>query len=516
MNHNYGFVLVVPAPMNEFFEKIKGFFKDEEASFEAKQLLEENWHKIAPDYFKKLLTTLENAVYVLDKQGNYFYVNQTAANHTGKALADFAGKNIFSLFPELKGTEIGRKFQIAIEEGQSFHIQQQFPPMNHWYDLRIMPTDDYILVIGKEITSQKTTEIGYESVLKKNRAILGSIPDRLYGIRSDGTIIDYKLYPDFPGWDFLELTNKVVFSHIATLFPTSLVPKLEKIIFDVLETGESSTLEYSVEGYHSEKHYEARFAKTGDSEVLAIIRDISDRKKAEALKNEFISLVSHELRTPLTSIKGSIDLLLAGVSGELTNQTKSLLNICRKNTQRLVRFVTDLLDIEALDSGNINFKYKTYLLSDLLQSSVDGMRTFAEQYHVLLNYKPDGTESYVYVDEDRLNHCITNLISNAVKYTPKFSEVLILTELNEDFIQIQIKDNGPGIDPNFQPRLFHRFAQGAPPKDKLVGGSGLGLSITKGFVEAMNGKIHFLTSETGTTFIIEFPLEKKKRMAAEQ
>lgn len=162
-----------------------------------------------------------------------------------------------------------------------------------------------------------------------------------------------------------------------------------------------------------------------------------------------------------------------------------------------------------MDSGNINFKFKAYCLQEITQSSVDGMRTFAEQYHVLLNLKKYDGETFVYVDEDRLNHCITNLISNAVKYTPKFSEVEITIEKKDSVAQILIKDNGPGIDPSFQPRLFHRFAQGTPPKDKLVGGSGLGLSITKGFIEAMKGKIFFHTSDTGTTFIIELPLVSK-------
>lgn len=148
----------------------------------------------------------------------------------------------------------------------------------------------------------------------------------------------------------------------------------------------------------------------------------------------------------------------------MSNQAKSLLNICRKNTLRLVRFVTDLLDIEALDSGNINFKYKAFFLEDVIQASVDGMRTFAEQYHVLLNYQKDADSISVYVDEDRLNHCVTNLISNAVKYTPKYSEVMIRVGKTDLGAYIQVIDQGPGIDPDFQPRLFHRFAQGTPPK----------------------------------------------------
>lgn len=498
--------------MNDLFEKIKGFFKDNESFFDAKQLIEKNWHNLAPDYFKKVLRTQGNAVFVLDREGNYIYINEEAARliHSENQ----SKQNIWWDIPNLKESDLGTKIQLAWDTHSNFHLELKFPTNGNWYDLQILFQTDYLLILAKEISSKKTAEIGYETAVTKNRAILNSIPDELYGIHKNGKVIDYKKYPDFTGWEFPTDNLEIQFLTIESLFPESKLEYIRNLQNSHIENGKSETLEYSIEEYDGEKYYEARFTKTCDSEILAIVRNISDRKKAEALKNEFISLVSHELRTPLTSIKGSIDLLLAGVSGELSNQTKSLLNICRKNTQRLVRFVTDLLDIEALDSGNINFKYKTYCLQEITQVSVDGMRTFAEQYHVLLNLKKCEDETYVFVDEDRLNHCITNLISNAVKYTPKFSEVEISVHKMDKNVQIHIKDNGPGIDPNFQPRLFHRFAQGAPPKDKLVGGSGLGLSITKGFVEAMSGKIYFNSSENGTTFILELPLVKKPTQLA--
>lgn len=490
--------------MNDFFKKIKGFFKDDESFFEAKQLLEKNWHNLTPDYFKKLLKSLNYAAFVIDVAGNYIFLNEEARRLVESKKP--SESNIWKDIPGLEDTEFGKKLILSMETQSNLHLEIRFPTNQVWFEIQIISQLDYSLIIAKEISEKKSTEIGYKTVLTKNRAILSSIPDDLYGIHKDGKVINYKKYPDFTGWDSLPDSMNIQFSSVDKLFPES---KLKYIQNLNLETGKSETLEYSIHEYDGEKYYEARFTKTGDSEMLAIIRNITDRKRAEALKNEFISLVSHELRTPLTSIKGSIELLLAGVSGELSNQTKSLLNICKKNTQRLVRFVTDLLDIEALDSGNINFKFKAYCLQEITQSSVDGMRTFAEQYHVLLNLKKYDGETFVYVDEDRLNHCITNLISNAVKYTPKFSEVEITIEKKDSVAQILIKDNGPGIDPSFQPRLFHRFAQGTPPKDKLVGGSGLGLSITKGFIEAMKGKIFFHTSDTGTTFIIELPLVSK-------
>ncbi|TGK82323.1 PAS domain S-box protein [Leptospira noumeaensis] len=494
--------------MNEFLEKIKGFFKDEDSFFDAKQLLQQNWHKFVPQYFDKILETRANAVFVLDKNLNYTYVNTSAERMVEKSASQMLGQNIWDLFPNLDETDFGKQLSNAIKNREPFRSDEFFLQSKGWFATQVFPQENFTILIATEITSEKNAKDDYSQVLNKNKAILNSLPDKLYGIRKDGSVIDHKEFPDFKGWDSLHEGKEVRITRIENLFPTKKLIEIESILEQVLETGGTKTYEYSIEDYDGKKYFEARFTKTGEDDVLTIVRNITERKKAEALKNEFISLVSHELRTPLTSIKGSIDLLLAGVAGELSNQTKSLLNICRKNTQRLVRFVTDLLDIEALDSGNINFKFRTYRLEEILQSSVDGMRTFAEQYHVLLNYDQNFPSTSVFVDEDRLNHCITNLISNAVKYTPKFSEVYITVVPSDTHAQILIKDNGPGIDPNFAPRLFHRFAQGAPPKDKLVGGSGLGLSITKGFVEAMKGKIFFTSDDKGTVFTIEFPIIK--------
>lgn len=130
---------------------------------------------------------------------------------------------------------------------------------------------------------------------------------------------------------------------------------------------------------------------------------------------------------------------------------------------------------------------------------------FSAQFHVEIDFVNPDPNYLVFVDEDRLHQCITNLIWNAVKYTPKHSNVTVELGLVESNVFLKITDKGPGIDPDVRLRLFHRFVQGPPPKDKLVGGSGLGLPITKAFIEQMLGKIYYESSESGTSFFIELP-----------
>ncbi len=490
--------------MHEKIEKIKGFFKDEQSFFAAKQLLFETDGNLPNMLLYHIMDSLRDAVFVINKDWKYEYINSKAEEITRKNKEEMIGGEVWKIYPEIQFSKLGIEMERALRDNVFVYLEQYFYEDDRWFDMTLVPFDGRLIAIASEITSRKKVEFGYDNIIVKNRAILAAIPDSLYRIHNNGKMINYKEYPDFSDWD---VDYGINFLNLIDIFPENRLSCLQKMKLEVLEKDSVATMEYSMDEYDGEKFYEIRLTKSGENEVLAIIRNITIRKKAERLKNEFISLVSHELRTPLTSIKGAIELLIGGVAGEINNQTKSLLNICRKNTQRLVRFVSDLLDIESLDSGNLNFSYQNHSLSEIVQVAVDGMRTFAEQFHVNLIFDKPEKDLFVFVDEDRLNHCIGNLISNAVKYTPKHSSVMIKVLSNESSAQLLIQDFGPGIDLELQPRLFHRFVQGKPPKDKLVGGSGLGLSITKAFVEAMGGKISYETSTKGTTFVIELPIQ---------
>jgi len=515
LDHNFVFDLDIFGLMYEELEKIKGFFKDEQSFFEAKQLLFKNEDKFGKDLLFQIVELIRDAVFVFDSQWRYLHVNvkgQELALHDKEELL---GKEMWKVFPELLTTELGEGMLTSVRESKIIHINQYKYTNGRWFDFLILPLKENIIVIVNEITLHKKAEIGYENVVTKNRAILSAIPDFLYRIHDTGKLINYKEYPEFFDWENIDSDIKLL--SVDEIFPKSHIQLIKKMTSEVLINDTLATMEYSADEYDGEKYYEIRISKSGEKEVLAIVRNITIRKKAERLKNEFISLVSHELRTPLTSVKGAIELLIGGVAGDLSNQAKSLLNICRKNTLRLVRFVSDLLDIEALDSGNVNFVYKPHSLEEIVLSAIEGTRTFAEQYHVQLEYEKNCKQILVYVDEDRLSHCITNLISNAVKYTPKHSSVTISIGEKDKNAFIKVKDLGPGIDPDLRPRLFHRFVQGPPPKDKLVGGSGLGLSITKAFTEQMLGSVYYESSPSGSTFFIELPIwtENKTPLGAE-
>jgi PAS domain S-box-containing protein len=240
--------------------------------------------------------------------------------------------------------------------------------------------------------------------------------------------------------------------------------------------------------------------------VLGVIIDISQRKHMERLKDELVSTVSHELRTPLTSISGSLGLLVSQWSGGLPECTLRLLEIALKNSQRLVRLIDDILDVEKIESGCVVFSFVRVDLRDVAKQAIDDNRGFAEGFgvHVLLDAA--SVEAEVQADPDRLAQVITNLLSNAIKFSLPGSEVLIAVEKNGDVFRISVRDHGSGIPEEFKPHIFEKFAQADETNSRQKGGTGLGLSIVKQIVERLGGKVGFNDAPGGgAMFYVELP-----------
>jgi signal transduction histidine kinase len=231
--------------------------------------------------------------------------------------------------------------------------------------------------------------------------------------------------------------------------------------------------------------------------------EILEQRRMEQLKNDFISVISHEVRTPLTSIHGALNLLKSGLGGELNPQGVKLLDAAYRNSQRLVRLVNDLLDLQRIESGTMTFNLRPVELRSLLEQAIEACQAHAGQLQTRLVLQRAPTGLRVRVDSDRMMQVMTNLLSNAAKFSPRGETVVVEAVRQDSAVRVQVTDRGPGVPTEFRGRIFQKFAQAAPTPER--GGSGLGLSITKAIVEHMSGHVGFESEPGRTTFFFDLP-----------
>lgn len=246
--------------------------------------------------------------------------------------------------------------------------------------------------------------------------------------------------------------------------------------------------------------------------AVITIHDVTEIKKSEKIKNEFVSVVSHELRTPLTSIQGSLDLLIGGMGAMFPDKAKKLLHIASKNCTRLLLLINDILDIEKLQVGKMKFSFKVVSINKIVEEAIVNNRMYAEKYGVTFAVQMHNKDPQVYVDPHRLSQVLANLISNAVKFSPRGGIIQLKIESYQDNVRVSVTDQGPGIPSEFQSRIFQKFAQADSTDARSHQGTGLGLSISKDIIEKLGGSLNFVSKPNeGATFFFDLPFQHNGR-----
>ena len=284
-----------------------------------------------------------------------------------------------------------------------------------------------------------------------------------------------------------ELLRYIV--HLVSSPPRELETKLVPV-----QTPERKFMRVTAQPYPTEELPHAYLFTFGDS---------TREGNVDEMKNDFISVVSHEIRTPMTSIKGSLELLLGGYAGELPSETSELLGISLTAVDRLIRLINDLLDIAKIESGKMELHMDRLNLVDCVKKSMRSIRSLAEAQKVSIDAEHDGMIPDVFGDRDRLEQIITNLLSNALKYSPSESAVRIRVRHINNSVRVSVSDQGPGIPPGQLERVFDRFHQLEGAKK----GTGLGLTICRALIEQQHGQI-WVESQPGqgSHFFFELPV----------
>ncbi len=245
--------------------------------------------------------------------------------------------------------------------------------------------------------------------------------------------------------------------------------------------------------------------------TVSIFRDITHQVELDRLKSEFVANVSHELRTPMTSIKGYVDVLLMGAAGQLSERQINFLEVVQGNTERLNVLVNDLLDVSRIETGKFDLSMQSLRLQPLIEDVVDEQhrRMQANGREIDLDLKLPPDLPSVWGDDRRVRQIVTNLVSNAYHYTPNGGNILVKASVEGDYVRVDVKDDGIGIPPEEQDRIFERFYRGENPMVLATAGTGLGLSIVRQLVEVHEGEITFESSGVpgeGSAFSFTLPI----------
>ena len=245
-------------------------------------------------------------------------------------------------------------------------------------------------------------------------------------------------------------------------------------------------------------------------------RDITQQRAAERVRSEFTSTLSHELRTPLTSILGSLQLLRSGALGEVPKEQDEIVEIAERNGKRLLDLINEVLDIEKIESGRLSLAPEPLALDELLRESLRLNQGFADRFQVRLALE-GASQVMVRADRKRLMQVMTNLLSNAAKFSPPGGSVDVAVSVAGGRVRVDVGDRGPGIPPAFRGRIFGRFAQADSADSRIKGGTGLGLAISKRLIEMMQGRIGFEDrAGGGTRFYFELPVLESAAADAEE
>lgn len=249
------------------------------------------------------------------------------------------------------------------------------------------------------------------------------------------------------------------------------------------------------------KFYRARIAQ------MNLLREEHEKSRiAYKAKTEFVSTMSHELRTPLTSIKGSVDLASSGKLGPVPDKIGFVLEVAQRNCDRLLTLINEILDLQRVEAGKMKFSFETADLVQLVAATISENRPYAENLGVSIKAHLPKRSISVNVDTARLQQVFSNILSNAAKFSPPDSDVLVSVKDGDSSVRVLFRDHGIGLSEEDRETVFDHFSQIDSSDTRKIGGTGLGMNISMRIMEALGGTINYeKNSGPGTTFIVELP-----------
>ena len=464
---------------------------------------------------QKELAVIENAedvICTIDFNGTFAKVSPASVKVWGYAPEELTGRNFTEIISPGSVSETAALVHELMNGRQSAPFESKIRRKDgtlvdilwsaHWSE-----GDKSLFCVAHDITDRKLAEDLLRASEARVRLIVESMPVGLVITDQKGAIqmINPTTAKMF-GYEDGELADKplsVLFTGAAETdgFMEGIAGKAIGRIYETdakRKSGQSLPVQLSLTAFQ---------AIEGQS-YLAVILDITERKEIERLKQEFVAMISHDLRTPLTSIQIFLNMLTRGAFGTISDSGLKKADMADRNATRLINLVNDLLDIEKLESGQLQLHCQAVTLKPVIERSVESVRGFAEQQGVTLAVEPI-SDGELFADSDRLVQVVVNLLGNAVKFSPKGSVVTVSTNKGPEWLELRVTDRGRGVPAHLRETIFERFKQVEARDATEKGGTGLGLAICKAIVEQHGGQIGVESQEgQGSSFWFRLPLAK--------
>ncbi len=470
--------------------------------------------------YRAMVESAHEGIGVLDAEQQIVFCNSRMANMLGYRVEEMIGLGIDSvIFPEdapaiarialrgLRGETEQTEVRLRRRDGSTLWAIIATAPF---------PGEDGAIagVAGffTDITDRKHAEAALRESEARLRAYFEHAPAGMALVSLDGVVVNVNpALCSITGYERDELIE----GGLSVLLGVDHLARTEEIRQLVRELLAGDMPSFELEQAFATKDgrsiwLEAAVSLTRDEqgepfEIVAVIQDVTSRKSAERAKDEFVSVTSHELRTPLTSIRGSLGLLAGGAVGDLPDSAQRMLDIAVQSTDRLIRLINDILDLERLTSGKLSLLREACDAAGLVSRAVEEIRGAADALGV--EVRAASVDGRVWADPDRVIQTLTNLVGNAIKFSPRSGTVQVSAQVEDDHVRFAVEDHGPGIPADQLETVFERFRQVDASDSRVKGGTGLGLAICRTIVEQHGGRIWAESVlGQGATFSFTLPL----------
>ncbi len=469
-----------------------------------------------------------------DLEGKLLSVNANAAESVGRTVEQLIGKSLTEVMEAAQRASFGRYLARIRETGEDrglmhlCHTNGETLVIAYRNKLIAVPDrDPYVLGFGVDITEQVRVEGRLRTLTRQSDSILESVGEGIFGIDLEGKItvinsvaaqtLGYR-HEELLGRDMHEVTHHSRADgspypseecHVLQTLTNLNTVRIPNEVF-WRKDGTSLPVEYVARPQiETDSNGESTGKAVG---VVVAFTDTTERRALDRMKDEFISTVSHELRTPLTSLRAALGLVTGGALSKRPEKMQQMLEIALGNTDRLVRLVNDILDLERISSGKADLQSTMCSMDDLLTRASALQQAAAAKANIRMLCKSAGVE--VWADPDRILQALTNLISNAIKFSPAGSQIQLRARTIDDTeALIEVEDHGRGIPADKLEHIFERFHQVDASDSRAMGGTGLGLAICRSIINQHGGRIWASSVQgRGTTFHFILPTKPSVKL----